>query len=87
MNITIHRNYIETVLGKENLEEFLMFVAINRFVLRNIIPWVGVLIASHDEHAGGASLNDGLHQGNSQASIPVHRNTGSYRCPAGRVLS
>ena len=44
MNITIHRSYIETVLGKENLEEFLMFVAINRFVLRNIIPWVGVLI-------------------------------------------
>ena len=35
---------METVFGKENLEEFLIFMEINRFVLMYIIPWAAVII-------------------------------------------
>ena len=44
MNLTIDRYYLETVWGEDNLEEFLIFVEINRFVFTYIIPWVGVVI-------------------------------------------
>ena len=42
MNITME--YIEDIVGEDALNHFLRIITMNKFVLWNIVPWLGTII-------------------------------------------